>query len=56
MPLLSPNGRTRIVIEDVRSQIAASRHHLRRIAGDGNVVAAATGGGQFTLLSGRVKA
>jgi hypothetical protein len=56
MPLLPPNGRTRVVIGDVRRQIAAGRHQIRRVAGNGIVVAPATGGWRFTLLSRRVKA
>jgi hypothetical protein len=56
MPLPPPNGRRRVGLGDVYPQIDAGRHHLWRVAADEVVVAAATGGWRFTLLSRRVKA
>jgi starch synthase (maltosyl-transferring) len=41
MPLLPPNGRRRVVIEDVSPQLDGGRHPIRRIAGDEVVVTAA---------------
>ena len=41
MPLLPPNGRRRVVIEEVNPQIDAGRHPICRVAGDEVVVTAA---------------
>ena len=41
MPLKPPNGRRRVVIEDVNPQIDAGRHQICRVAGDEVVVTAA---------------
>jgi starch synthase (maltosyl-transferring) len=41
MPLLPPNGRRRVVIEDVNPQIDAGRHPVCRVAGDEVIVTAA---------------
>jgi starch synthase (maltosyl-transferring) len=41
MPLLPPDGRRRVVIEDVNPQIDAGRHPVCRVAGDEVVVTAA---------------
>ncbi len=41
MPLPPPNGRRRVVIEDVNPQIDAGRYHICRVSGDNVVVTAA---------------
>jgi starch synthase (maltosyl-transferring) len=41
MPLPPPNGRRRVVIEDVSPQIDSGRHHICRVAGDEVAVTAA---------------
>jgi len=41
MPLLPPNGRRRVVIEDVNPQLDEGRHTVCRVAGDEVVVTAA---------------
>lgn len=41
MPLTPPNGRRRVVIEDVNPQIDAGRHRVCRVAGDDVIVTAA---------------
>ena len=41
MPLPPPDGRRRVVIEDVNPQIDAGRHRICRVVGDEVVVSAA---------------